>query len=142
MDSQALVEQLMTPNPSTVSANATLRDAAFVMESSDVGAVVALNEDGTIFGILTDRDIVVRALAAGRDPQLTTVGEVCSRELLALSPDQTVTDAARIMVEHSVRRLPVLKGGIPVGIVSLGDLALARDPDSALGAISAAPANR
>jgi CBS domain-containing protein len=99
-------------------------------------------EKGQIQGILTDRDIVVRGLAEGRDPARTTVGEICSRELTVLSPTDSVGDAVKVMRDKAIRRLPVVEGGRPVGIVSLGDLAVERDPESALGGISAAPPNR
>jgi CBS domain-containing protein len=111
------------------------------MRDGNIGDVVVLEED-RIQGILTDRDIVVRALADGRDPARTTVGEICSRELTTLSPDDAIGDAERIMRDKAVRRLPVVEGGRPVGIVSLGDLAVERNPESALGGISAAPPNR
>jgi CBS domain-containing protein len=100
-----------------------------------------VEEEGRAAGILTDRDIVVRAIAEGRDPGSTTVGEVCSSDLTTLTPDQSIDDAVRLMREHDVRRLPVVQDGRPVGIVSLGDLAVELDPDSALADISAAPPN-
>ncbi len=97
---------------------------------------------GQIQGILTDRDIVVRALAEGRDPARTTVGEICSRELTTLCPDDAIGDAEKIMRDQAIRRLPVVEEGRPVGIVSLGDLAVEKNPESTLGGISAAPPNR
>jgi CBS domain-containing protein len=81
-------------------------------------------------------------LAEGRDPARTTVGEICSRELTTLGPSDSVHDAVTIMRDKAIRRLPVVDGGRPVGIVSLGDLAVERDPESVLGGISAAPPNR
>jgi CBS domain-containing protein len=103
--------------------------------------VLVLDEHGTIHGILTDRDIVVRALAEGRNPAEVTVGEVCSKAPGVLSPTDSAADAVRLMREQPVRRLPVVEGGKPIGIVSLGDLALERDLGSALAHISAAPPN-
>ena len=85
---------------------------------------------------------MVRALAEGRDPARTTVGEICSRELTTLSPNDAIGDAEKTMRARAIRRLPVVEGGRPVGIVSLGDLAVERNPDSTLGGISAAPPNR
>ena len=111
------------------------------MRDGNIGDVVVL-EDGQVRGILTDRDIVIRALAEGMDPSRTTVGEVCSRELTTLSPTDSIAQAVSIMRDKAIRRLPVVEGGRPVGIVSLGDLAVEREPDSALGGISAAPPNR
>jgi CBS domain-containing protein len=135
------LRDIMTQRPVTLQATDTITAAARSMRDGNIGDVVVLEED-RIQGILTDRDIVVRALADGRDPARTTVGEICSRELTTLSPDDAIGDAERIMRDKAVRRLPVVEGGRPVGIVSLGDLAVERNPESALGGISAAPPNR
>jgi len=134
------VREVMTPNPRSVDAADTLVDAARLMRDEDVGAVIVRQND-RVEGILTDRDIVVRALADDRDPGETSVSEIASKDLVALSPDAGVERAIELMRERSVRRLPVLDGGEPVGIVSLGDLAIERDSASALAEISAAPAN-
>lgn len=135
------IRTVMTPDPVTVDANAALVDAASAMHDADVGDVI-VTEDGAVAGILTDRDIVIRATARGSDPVNTTVGDVCSRELAFLEPDQTVDEAIAIMRDRALRRLPVLEEGRPIGIVSLGDLAVQRDRGSVLGDISAAPSNR
>lgn len=132
------IQDVMTPNPRTVETESPLRQAAEIMRDQDVGSVV-VTEGEDVCGIVTDRDIAVRAVAAGRDPNETKVAEVCNRDVVSLSPDQSVDDAIRLMRDENIRRLPVLDGGKAVGIVSLGDLAIARDPDSALGDISAAP---
>jgi CBS domain-containing protein len=131
----------MTQNPVTVQTTDSIVAAARSMRDGNIGDVVVV-ERGQIQGILTDRDIVVRALAEGRDPARTTVGEICSRELTTLGPSDSVHDAVTIMRDKAIRRLPVVDGGRPVGIVSLGDLAVERDPESVLGGISAAPPNR
>ena len=132
------IQDVMTPNPRTVETESPLRQAAEIMRDQDVGSVV-VTEGEDVCGIVTDRDIAVRAVAAGRDPNETQVAEVCNRDVVSLSPDQSVDDAIRLMRDENIRRLPVLEGGKAVSIVSLGDLAIARDPDSALGDISAAP---
>jgi CBS domain-containing protein len=132
------IQDVMTPNPRTVGTESPLRQAAEIMRDQDVGSVV-VTEGDDVCGIVTDRDIAVRAVAAGRDPNETKVAEVCNRDVVSLSPDQSIDDAIRLMRDENIRRLPVLEGGKAVGIVSLGDLAIARDPDSALGDISAAP---
>ncbi len=132
---------MMTPTPRTVPAGGSLIDAARVMRDADVGAVIVLKSGEETAGILTDRDIVVRALAEQRDPTSTRVEEICSEDLTTLSPTDSVEDAIRLMREKAVRRLPVVENGHPVGIVSIGDLAIERDPDSALADISAAPSN-
>lgn len=134
------VRDVMTPEPITVMSTTSLEQAARRMRDAGIGNVIILDGE-QITGILTDRDIVVRAVAEGWDPGSTPVGEVASRELTTVSPDDSVEAAVNLMRERSVRRLPVVEGGRPVGILSLGDLALERDPDSALGDISAAPPN-
>jgi CBS domain-containing protein len=135
------LRDIMTQRPVTVQATDTVAAAARSMRDGNIGDVVVVDND-QIQGILTDRDIVVRALAEGRDPGRTTVGEICSRELTTLSPNDAIGDAEKVMRDRAIRRLPVVEGGRPVGIVSLGDLAVERSPESTLGGISAAPPNR
>jgi CBS domain-containing protein len=142
IDRDTKVADVMTPNPTTLPSGASVADAARVMRHEDIGCVLVSTDNGVVRGLVTDRDITVRAVAEGRDPESTTLGDVCSFELVQLHPSDTVVEAARIMAEYSVRRLRVVDGGDTVGIVSLGDLAQARDPASALGAISSAPPNR
>jgi len=134
------IRDVMTPDPVTVATTTSLEQAARHMRDAGIGNVIVL-EGERITGILTDRDIVVRAVAEGWDPSQTPVGDVASRELTTISPDETVDAAVALMRERSIRRLPVVESGQPVGIVSLGDLALERDPGSCLGEISAAPPN-
>jgi CBS domain-containing protein len=131
------VEQIMTTNPRTVNVDDTVKDAAVVMRDSDIGDVIVI-EDGQVSGILTDRDIVVRAVAEGRDADSTPVSDICTTGIQAMEPDASVDDALRMMREEDIRRLPVVKNGRPVGIISLGDLAVEREPDSTLADISAA----
>jgi CBS domain-containing protein len=131
------VEQIMTRDPRTVSASDTIVDAARVMNESDIGDVIVV-DNGGVQGIVTDRDIVVRAIAEGRDPQSTTVGDVCTSGVEAIEPSASVDDALRKMREGDIRRLPVVQDGRPVGILSLGDLAVEREPDSTLADISSA----
>ena len=130
----------MMPSPLTVDARATLESAAQVMRENDIGDVL-VTEDGVLRGILTDRDIVVRAIAAGRHPSATSTGEVCSAAIQTVDADDPTTQAAEIMRQHALRRLPVIEDSRLVGIVSIGDLAVADDPKSALADISAAPPN-
>jgi CBS domain-containing protein len=131
------VEQIMTTNPRTVNVDDTVLQAAQMMRDNDIGDVIVV-EDGQVTGIVTDRDIAVRAVAEGRDPEPTTVGDIATTGVQAIEPDASVDDALRMMREHDIRRLPVVKNGRPVGIVSLGDLAVEREPDSKLADISAA----
>jgi CBS domain-containing protein len=131
------VEEIMTTNPRTVNVDDTVLQAAQVMRDNDIGDVIVV-EDGQVTGIVTDRDIAVRAAAEGRDLGSTTVGEIATTGVQAIEPDASVDDALRTMREHDIRRIPVAKNGRPVGIVSLGDLAVEREPDSTLADISAA----
>jgi CBS domain-containing protein len=131
------VEQIMTTNPRTVSVDDTVKDAAVVMRDSDIGDVIVI-EGGQVTGILTDRDIVVRAVAEGREADSTSVSDICTTGIAAMEPDASVDDAVRKMRDEDIRRLPVVKNGRPVGIISLGDLAVDREPDSTLADISAA----
>ena len=134
------IREVMTADPQTVPADATLKDAAREMKQDDIGAVL-IEDNGTVAGILTDRDIVVRAIAEGRDPSSTKVADVATRDVKALSPDSSVEDAVRIVREQNVRRIPVVQDGRPAGIVSIGDLAIERDTESALADISSEPSN-
>lgn len=134
------MRDLMTPNPVTLRHTATLSDAAIFMAQQDIGDVI-VETDGFVCGLVTDRDIVVRAIAEGLDPQSTTLGEVCSRELVTLTPGDSADDAVRLMRERSVRRIPITEDGYVVGVISLGDLAIERDPNSALADISSTPGN-
>ena len=128
----------MNPYVVRLPATASLRDAAIVMRDEDIGALV-VEEDGNFCGIVTDRDIVVRGLASGDGN--VKLGSVCSEEIIAVSPERTDVDAAAIMKENSIRRLPVIENGRVIGVVSLGDIAIETDPDSVLAGISSSPAN-
>lgn len=135
------IRDIMTPSPHTIQPTASVMEAAHIMRKSDVGDVIVV-EGKRLFGILTDRDIVVRVLAEGRDPEITPVSDVCSRELTAVGPTDSIGTTVRVMREKAIRRLPVVEeSGEVIGIVSLGDVAVERDPHSALADISAAPPN-
>lgn len=136
------VRDVMSGDPVTVDAMATVADAAEAMRDHDIGAVV-VRSDGVVRGILTDRDIVVRAVADRRNPEAVRVKDVCSTEQLATAgPDEPVEQVIQAMRAKGIRRVPVVDGDQPVGIVSLGDLAVERDEGAALGEISAALPNR
>jgi CBS domain-containing protein len=134
------IREIMTADPQTVSSDATLEEAAREMQSDDIGAVL-VTDNGDVAGILTDRDIVVRAVAEGRDPSSTKVADVATRDVKTLTPDSSVDDAIKLVREQNVRRIPVVEDGRPAGIVSIGDLAIERDTDSALADISSEPPN-
>ncbi|HWN04567.1 MAG TPA: CBS domain-containing protein [Candidatus Dormibacteraeota bacterium] len=135
------IQDVMTTNPETLPESTTVREAAEAMRANDIGDVVVVDDNGKLSGILTDRDIVVRVVAEGRDPRTTRIGDIASRDLTAVSPDDPVDRAVQLMRDKAIRRLPAVDKGKPVGIVSIGDLALDRDPGSALADISAAPPN-
>lgn len=135
------VRDVMTTDLVTCASSAPLRDAAGYMRDRNIGDVLVV-DDGSIRGIVTDRDIVVRCVADGGDVRTATVGDVCTATLTTVPVDATIEDAARLMRDNALRRLPVVDRGMPVGIVTLGDLAVQADPSSALGGISAArPSN-
>jgi CBS domain-containing protein len=134
------IREVMTADPRTVDTGATLVDAAREMRDGDVGALIVV-DGGSVAGVVTDRDIVVRAIADGRDPASTRVSDVATTSPVTLTVDQTVDDAIRVMREQDVRRIPVVQDGRPAGIVSLGDLAIERDTDSALADIASEPPN-
>ena len=134
------VREVMTHDLRTVGSDATLVDAAREMRDGDVGPILIMDGDD-VSAILTDRDIVVRAVADGRDPNSTRVADVATGGVIGVEADQKIDAAAELMRENDIRRLVVTGGGRPVGIVTLGDLAVELDTDSALADISAASPN-
>ena len=134
------IQEVMTRDPQSVDADDSLSRAAELMKQSDIGAVI-VTKDGEMCGLVTDRDIIVRAIAEHRDPESTKVREVATTDVETVTPEASVEDAIRIVRGSNVRRVPVVKDGRPVGIVSIGDLAIERDEDSALADMSAAPSN-
>ncbi len=135
------IRDVMSPTPISVPESASVQQAAQAMRDSDIGDVIVLDDSEQVCGIVTDRDIAVRLAAEGKDPSETLLGEICTREVEALSPDDPIGDAVRLMGDKAVRRVPIIEDGAPVGIVSLGDLAAIKDPESALADISEAPPN-
>ena len=134
------VQEIMAHDPVTAETSSSLVEVARAMRDNDTGAVIAVDR-GKVRGIVTDRDIVVRAVADGRDPADMRVEEICSEQPVTLNPQDRIETAAETMRRHDVRRLPVVDHDRAVGIVSLGDLAIERDEDSALADISAAVPN-
>lgn len=125
------IRDVMTPNPRTVTPDDTIQNAARVMRDEDTG-VVPVVENGRTVGVITDRDIVVRAVADGS--QLSRpVREIVSGDLISASPDMSTREAADLMSEHQVRRLPVIENERLVGIVSIGDLAVKEGKDGRMG---------
>jgi CBS domain-containing protein len=136
---QQTVADVMTPAPSTVGMSDTLQTAAEMMATLDVGALV-VQAGHTTVGIVTDRDLVVRGLAEGLGLE-AMVGEVASEDIVTVGPGLPAEEAVEVMRAAAVRRIPVLDGDRVVGIISIGDLALERDPTSALADISEAEPN-
>jgi CBS domain-containing protein len=130
----------MTHDLRTIAPDSTLIEAAREMRDGDVGSILILDGDDP-WGIITDRDIVVRAVAEQRDPGSTRVSDVATRGLIGVEVDQPIDAAVELMRENDIRRLLVTEGGRPVGILSIGDLAVERDPESVLADISAASPN-
>jgi CBS domain-containing protein len=135
------IRDVMTTDPTTLPEDATVAEAAKRMRDEDIGDVLVVRE-GELTAVVTDRDIAVRAVAEDRAPTKTALRDIASKELATVSPDDTIADAVRIMRDRALRRIPVVEGSRPVGIVSIGDLAVERDTDSALADISASEPNQ
>jgi CBS domain-containing protein len=132
------VRELMKKDPIKVEKSTPVVEAARKMRDSHVGAVIIATGD-RLSGIVTDRDIAVRVVAQGLDPAKTPVGDICSSATVTVTPEDEVDRVIQMMREKAVRRVPVVDSNHQaVGILSLGDFALHRDPNSVLGQISAA----
>lgn len=119
------LSSIMTGGIETIPPQATLAEAAKKMASQDIGSLPVCSDRRLVVGIITDRDITVRAVARGMDPNQTRVEEVMTRDVLSCSAEAEVEDACHLMEERQVRRLLVTDSdNMPVGIVSLGDIAL------------------
>jgi CBS domain-containing protein len=134
------LREVMAKDPTTMPADTPLIDAARSMKEKQIGDVIVLDGD-KMCGVVTDRDIVVRAIAEGRDPGDTKLDDVCTHDVITLPPDATVDEAVKLMREKAIRRIPIEEDGKPIGIVSLGDVAMDHNPQSILADISQQPAN-
>lgn len=117
------VRDVMTARPRCVAPDTPLSQVAELMATEDVGAIPILDGE-QLAGMVTDRDIVVRAIAKGKDPRGMPAREVSSRELVTVGPDHDLSDALQLMAQHQVRRLPVVDENRLVGVVSQADVAL------------------
>lgn len=125
------IREVMTPNPRTVQLSDTLQTAAQIMRDEDTGAVPVI-EDGRVVGMITDRDIVIRAIADGDFE--CTIDDIVSDDVVCATPEMTTAEAADLMGEHQIRRLPVVDDDENlIGIVSIGDLAVKEGRDSRTG---------
>lgn len=130
------VGEFMTTRLVTMDGTASLTAVARRMRDADIGDVIVTN-GGKVTGIITDRDIAVRAVAEGIDPDETTLDQMQTHDLVSVNPHDDAVAAADLMRTYAVRRLPVMEHGRLIGVVSLGDLAVEREPDSVLADISA-----
>ena len=128
------IRHIMTTDIKKATLDNTLTDVASMMRDEDIGALPVV-QDGELRGIVTDRDIVVRAIADGKEPSTTTVQEVLSEELESVEPDDDVEEAADLMASRQIRRLPVVQDGKLLGIVSLGDIAVKHEESTASQAL-------
>ena len=131
----AKVRDVMTPGPIGVDYHRSVGEAARAMRDWGVGAILVVS-NGSLYGLVTDRDLVVRAVAEERGAD-EPVGPLSSANLIGVDADADVHEAMRLMRQHGVRRLPVLEDGQVAGIVSLGDLAMQDEPDLAFAQLSA-----
>jgi CBS domain-containing protein len=136
------ISDVMTASPDAVRTTATLKEAARLMKDKDIGDVLVEDEDGRLVGIVTDRDVAIRATAEGANPSTTTVEGVYTRDITSLAPSDSVHDAVKLMRSRDIRRLPVVESGRAVGIVSLGDISVETAPSSLLADISRASPDR
>jgi CBS domain-containing protein len=134
------MRDIMSAAPVCMAPGESVSDAAKAMKRHGTGTVLVLT-DGRLSGLVTDRDITVRVLAESRDPRTTRIGDICSGELVVLGPDDNMAEATRLVRERAVRRIPVLRDGTPVGVVSIGDLALEKNATSGRSGVSPAPPN-
>jgi CBS domain-containing protein len=127
-----LVRHAMTETPKTASPSMNAADAAGLMKQFDVGAI-PVAEGESLLGLVTDRDLVIRVVAERKDPTEVQLSEILTKSPVTVSPDTKLSEARNLMAEHRVRRLPVTKADKLVGILSLGDVALADASERAVG---------
>lgn len=125
------IEDVMSRKVLTVAPESSATDAAKLMQTNNIGALPVVSK-GRMVGILTDRDIVTRGVAQGRDPNSLPVSQVMSQPVVCGSPNMDLGAATNLMADKQVRRLPVMQGDQLVGFVSLGDIAI-NSPDSVSG---------
>jgi CBS domain-containing protein len=120
------VRDAMTDNPRSIAKSASVVEAAQVMREEHIGSLPITDEEKLV-GMITDRDITTRVVADAADPETTSVGDVYSRDLVSVEPDEDLEEALQLMARHQVRRLPVVENGRLVGIVAQADIALGED---------------
>ena len=121
-----IIRDVMTPSPQTVQAGSPATEAAKLMKEAHAGMIPVV-ENGRLLGAVTDRDIVLRVVAEGKDPTSTTAGDIASIDLITVTPDQDLDEAMKLMARHQIRRLPVVEDGRLIGVVAQADVARAGD---------------
>jgi CBS domain-containing protein len=122
------IRDVMTERPITCEPSATVVEVAKLMEREDVGPIPVVESDRLV-GIVTDRDLVLRVIAEGRDPKQTSVKDIISKDLVTVSPEEDLEQVLRVMAGKQVRRVPVVEGDRLVGIVAQADVARAADEE-------------
>jgi CBS domain-containing protein len=120
------VRDAMTEDPRSIGASASVVEAARLMREDDIGSL-PITDDEKLVGMITDRDITTRVVAQAADPNMTSVGQVYSRDLISVEPDNDLEEALQLMARHQVRRLPVVENGRLIGIVAQADIALSEN---------------
>jgi CBS domain-containing protein len=128
-----LVRHAMSSDLRTAKPDMTAADAAGLMRSYDTGVIPVVEDDGTLVGLVTDRDLVIRVVADREDPTSVRLRDIATRSVVTATPDMNLSDARDLMAEHKIRRLAVMKDDRIVGILSLGDVALADESNRAVG---------
>jgi len=128
-----LVRHAMSVDVKTLGEDMNAADAAGMMANYDIGTVPVIGSDDELLGLVTDRDIVVRVIAARKDPQSVRLGDIATKSVIDVRPDMRLSEARDLMAKHQIRRLPVRKDGRLVGILSLGDIALSAASKRAVG---------
>lgn len=126
------VRELMTPNPTCAEPDTTVEEIATLMKEEDIGCIPVI-EDGKVAGVITDRDIVIRCIAEGKDASECRAEDVMSAQTMTIEPDADAREAARLMSDRQIRRLPVVENGNLVGMLSLGDVAVKQHDDRLSG---------
>jgi CBS domain-containing protein len=116
------IRDVMTPGPETIQADRPAAEAAKLMEQADAGMIPVM-DNGDLLGTVTDRDIAIRLVAEGKDPQATPVREIASTSIVTIEPDRDLDEALQLMAKHQVRRLPVVEDGRLVGVLAQADVA-------------------
>ena len=116
------VRDAMTPNPRTVGESDTVVEAAHIMEADDIGSIPVVDRDQILLGMITDREIALRVVGAGRDPRTTTVGDVATKQVSPAYPDEPLDEALEMMAYRQVRRLPVIEDDRVIGILAQADV--------------------